>query len=59
MSVNWQDHDDYPELALNAESRGEYIAPSEMWRGIAMGAGTFAAIVAIAGIGIWIWRSVR
>lgn len=50
--------EDYSYLHLNAESRGEYIAPSEMWRGIAMGAGTFAAIVAIAGIGIWIWRSV-
>lgn len=59
MSVSWQDHDDYPELALNAESRGEREDELAPVRGIINGLAAAAICWGVIGIGIWIWRSVK
>lgn len=46
-------------LADYAESPGEYTTPSEIWRGIAAGAASFAVITGVLGLAVWAWRAIR
>jgi fatty acid desaturase len=54
MSVNWQNHDDYPELALHAESRGD--RDLEPARGIANGLLFAAACWGALGLAVLAFR---